>query len=94
MSWRRAAHLALVLVGLALAVYGLVRVAHPDVSCRGVEMRPGDVCHKNDFGALGTDKTQSYEQRVAAARSSAPVVVGMGVVVGAFGFALYRRESR
>lgn len=90
--WRRWAHLALVLAGLAVLVYGVVSVANPSITCRGVQMHPGDVCHKNDFGKLGSDQVQSYEQRLHAARLSQPVVVVMGAAVALFGLSLYRRE--
>ncbi len=94
MSWRRWAHLVLALVGVAMVVYGGVAVADPHVTCRGVEMRPGDVCHKNEFGTLGSEQVQTYEERLHAARLSQPVVIGMGVVVAAFGFVLLRSERR
>lgn len=94
MSWRRWAHLALTLAGLAVIVYGAIAVANPRVTCRGVEMQPGDVCHKNDFGALGTEEVQSYEQRLHAARISQPVVIGTGAAMALFGFTLFRRETR
>lgn len=94
MSWRRGAHLALALAGLAVLVYGLLAVANPTVTCRGVEMHPGDVCHKNDFSALGTDEVQTYEQRLHSARLSQPVVVAMGAAMAGFGAVLYRRETR
>lgn len=94
MNRRRIAHLLLLLAGLAVAVYGLWMLADPQVTCRGVEMGPGDVCHKNDFGAMGTDEVQSYEQRLHAARLSQPVVVGTGLVVAGFAGMLLRGERR
>ncbi|GAA1387933.1 hypothetical protein [Luteococcus peritonei] len=94
LTGRRAAHLLLALAGLALLVLGVVRVASPDVSCRGVEMHPGDVCHKNGFGQMGTDEVQSYEQRLHSARISQPVVIGTGALVLAFGGALLVQDLR
>ncbi len=91
---RRLAHLALALAGLAVLVFGIVSAANPSVSCRGVEMRPGDVCHKNDFSALDTDQVQSYEQRLHSARSSQPVVIGMGAATLAFGALLLVQDVR
>ncbi|MEL4504199.1 hypothetical protein AAEX63_03810 [Luteococcus sp. H138] len=92
--WRRWAHLALALAGLAVVVYGLVSVANPSITCRGVQMQPGDVCHKNDFSRLGTQQVQTYEERLHSARISQPVVVATGAAVALFGLALYRREAR
>ena len=98
MNRRRIAHLLLLLAGLAVAVYGLWMLADPQVTCRGVEMGPGDVCHKNDFSQLGSDQVQTYEQRLQAARTSQPVVIGMGAAMLLFGGALLggdlRREQR
>lgn len=95
---RRLAHLLLALAGLALLAFGIVAAASPQVSCRGVPMQPGDVCHKNDFSQLGSDQVQTYEQRLQAARTSQPVVIGMGAAMLLFGGALLggdlRREQR
>ena len=34
-----------VMAGIALLVWGIVVMASPTISCRGVEMHPGDTCH-------------------------------------------------
>lgn len=94
MTGRRIAHLVLILVGLAVAGFGLWRTAHPDITCRGVQMHPGEVCHKNDFSSIGSNKTQSYEQRVHAAHQSQPVVALIGLGMAAFGGVLFRQEGR
>ena len=49
-------------------------------------MAPGDVCAYSSYtDDKGTGTTQTYEERVAASRKSAPVVVALGVVAAAFG---------
>ncbi|MDN5563253.1 hypothetical protein EDD41_2822 [Luteococcus japonicus] len=94
MSRRAWAHVLLALAGLALALFGAWSATHPDVTCRGVQMHPGDVCHKNDFGAMGTDEVQTYEQRMHAARLSQPVLIVAGLVVAGFGTALAVADRR
>ena len=46
-------------------------------------MQPGQTCSKADGSA-----EQTYEQRRAAARSATPVIVGVGLLVAAFGTGL------
>ncbi|MGO4956478.1 hypothetical protein ACTQ49_04255 [Luteococcus sp. Sow4_B9] len=88
---RRVANLVLALVGLGLAGYGIWSITNPSFTCRGVEMHPGDVCHKNDFSQMGTDEVQTYEDRVHAARLSQPVVVISGLAMAAFAGYLMRQ---
>ena len=87
------AHALVVLVGLVVLAYPFTLGASPDVTCRGVTMRPGDVCAK-----AGDSGTQSYEQRARDARNARPVIAVGGVLVTAFGTALLvgelRRRSR
>ncbi|WP_394274843.1 hypothetical protein [Luteococcus sp.] len=92
MNRQRAAHLALLVAGLAVALYGLWGLSNLQVTCRGVEMGPGDVCHKNDFSVMGTEEVQSYEDRLRALRLSQPVVIGTGLVVAGFATVLLRGE--
>ncbi|MEL4357374.1 MULTISPECIES: hypothetical protein [unclassified Luteococcus] len=94
MSRRQLAHALLILAGLGLMAFGIWRVASPDVTCRGVPMGPGDVCHKNDFSKLGSEQVQSYEERRHAARLSQPVVIVLGAGVAAFGTALLAADRR
>lgn len=94
MSARRAAHLALVVAGIALAVFGVYRLASPHITCRGVEMHAGDVCHKNGYGSLNTDPVQTYEQRLHGSRLSQPVIIVVGLGVAGFGAVLLRQEGR
>lgn len=91
---RRLANLALAIAGLALAAYGLWSITNPSFSCRGVEMRPGDVCHKNDFSEMGTSQVQTYEERAQAARISQPVIVVTGLGMAAFAGYLMRPAAQ
>lgn len=93
-SGRAIAHLVMALVGVGVVVYGVVGFINPTVTCRGVVMQPGDECHKSSFTAQNTDDTQTYEQRLASARQSQPVIIGVGVALGGFGTALTLQETR
>lgn len=76
----RAAHAIVILVGLLIVLYPLTVGAVPRISCRGVQMHPGDTCSKvADAGA------ETYEQRVRTANQAKPVLVGVGVLVAGFG---------
>lgn len=79
------ANAAIALLGVVTILVGLFWVGNRPVTCRGVEMRPGDVCHKSDFDDLESETVQTYEQRRASARASRPTVIGLGV--GLVGFA-------
>ncbi|MGJ6980984.1 hypothetical protein ACSDQ9_10730 [Aestuariimicrobium soli] len=85
---------ALVALGLAAVVVGLLVVGRGPVTCRGVEMKPGDVCVKSSFTDVTSEQTQSYEQRRASANASRPSVIGAGVAVAAFGGVLLAAELR
>ena len=89
MTRRRVAHLVLAIAGLLVALYPFTLGADPTVTCRGVELRPGDSCAKADGSAA-----QSYEARVAAARNATPVIVGVGVLVAVFGAGLLIADVR
>lgn len=89
MTGRRLAHLLLAVAGLLVALYPLTLGANSTVSCRGVEMRPGQTCAKADGRA-----TQSYEDRATAARNATPVIVGVGLLVAVFGTALFVADLR
>lgn len=86
---RRLAHLLLAITGLLVALYPVTLGARPSVTCRGVEMRPGDSCAKADGSA-----TQSYQDRADAARDATPVIVGVGLLVAAFGTGLLVADVR
>lgn len=82
---------AFVVAGLALAVWGVVTWVAPSAVCRGVDMQPGDVCSYSSYTETGTDRVQSYEERIAAARSAAPIVVVLGLAAAGFGTYVARR---
>jgi hypothetical protein len=86
---RRLAHLLLAVAGLLVAIFPFTVGADPGPTCRGVEMQPGQTCAKADGSAQ-----QSYEQRRSAARSATPVIVGVGLLVAAFGTALLVGDLR
>ncbi len=56
-------------------------------------MGPGDVCSYSSYTDVETTRTQTYEERVAAARQSAPVVVVLGLAVAGFGVHVARRQG-
>lgn len=85
----RIAHAVLILVGLVVLLYPLTVGASPDISCRGVVMRPGDSCAKADDSG-----TQTYEQRAATARQARPVIFGLGLLVTGFGTSLLVADLR
>jgi hypothetical protein len=89
MTGRRLAHLLLAIAGLLVAIYPFTLGASAPVTCRGVELHPGEACAKADGSA-----TQSYEARAAAARSATPVIVGVGLLVAAFGTGLFVADVR
>jgi hypothetical protein len=76
----RLAHVALILVGLLIFLYPLTVGASPSISCRGVVMHPGDTCSKAQDAGV-----QTYEQRLRTANQAKPVVLGVGLLVTAFG---------
>ena len=83
------AHVALAVVGVAVVVWALLNALDPTIDCRGVPMAPGDVCHN----AEGT-KVQTYDDRLEALQHSAPVMLGTGAVIAAFGVGLAVAERR
>jgi hypothetical protein len=86
---RLVAQVVLIVVGLAIVLYPLTLGADDGLVCRGVPMRPGDVCAK--AGGVGV---QTYEQRAGASRDARPIIVGVGVLVIAFGAGLLVTERR
>ncbi|WP_229771640.1 hypothetical protein [Cutibacterium porci] len=77
-----------VIAGVALLVWGIVVMASPTISCRGVEMHPGDTCHKATYTATHTDTVQTYEQRRRSVAQSRPTVIGLGAALTVFGAVL------
>lgn len=86
-SWRAQALLAA--AGLAAVLWAVWWSANPEILCREVVMRPGEVC----ANAQGT-KTQTYEERYAAAQGARPIVGVVGVLVIGFAVVLYRTAGR
>ena len=89
MSRRRVAHLVLAIAGLLVALYPFTLGADPTVTCRGVELRPGESCAKADGSSA-----QTYEARAADARNATPVIVGVGLLVAVFGAGLLIADVR
>ncbi len=89
MTRARVAHLLVTLVGLFIVLYPVTFGAQPDISCRGVAMGPGDTCAKADNSGV-----QTYEQRERTARQAKPVIIGVGVLVVAFGTFLLVSDVR
>ncbi|ESK60172.1 hypothetical protein PAJL_772 [Cutibacterium acnes HL042PA3] len=71
--------------GVTLLVWGIMVMASPTISCRGVEMHPGDTCHKATYTATHTDTVQTYEQRRRSIAQSRPTVIGLGIALTVFG---------
>lgn len=89
---RKLAHVAVIVVGAGLVVWGLLLWVNPTASCRGVQMGPGDVCSYASTTSTTTDRVQTYEERVGGLRSNAPVVIVLGLGLAGFGGALLRRQ--
>lgn len=87
-------NVAIGIVGAAVLLLGLVWVGRGPISCRGVEMHPGDVCTKSTFTQVNSQTTQTYEQRKASASASRPTVIGLGVALVGFSVLLQVVERR
>ncbi|MDO5735207.1 MAG: hypothetical protein Q4P15_01885 [Propionibacteriaceae bacterium] len=83
-----------VVAALALVAWGVSTWVSPSTQCRGVQMTPGDVCTYSSTTDVGTTRTQTYEERVAAARQSAPVVIVLGLAAAGFGIHLALRDNQ
>lgn len=81
-----------VAVSLAIVVWGAVSWVSPGATCRGVQMGPGDVCGYMSRTSTVTDQEQTYEERIAAARSSAPIIVVTGLGALVFGAVLIGKD--
>ena len=89
MTGRKVAQAALVVAGLLAIWWALTWGANPQITCRGVPMGPGDVCaHAGD--RPGTQKVQTYQERLGAAQAARPVVAVTGGLVALFGIVLLR----
>lgn len=85
---------AFVVAGIALTVWGLTSWLAPSASCRGVPMQPGDECAYSSRVSTDTELTQTYEQRIEAAREGAPTVVVLGLLTTGFGAWVAIRAQR
>ncbi len=92
--WARVINPAIGVLGAAVLVFGLLFVGRGAPSCRGVEMRPGDVCTKSTFTQVNSDTIQTYEQRRASAQASRPTVVGLGAALVGFSALLMVMDRR
>jgi hypothetical protein len=92
--WRAVLDGVIIAAGLTMLIWGIVALAHPAVSCRGVRMAPGDVCHKSSYTAERTDTVQTYEQRRRAVAQSRPTVIALGATMTAFGTVMVYRRFR
>lgn len=93
-TWRKIVNWVVIGLGLATVVWGLAMVINPQPVCRGVVMQPGDTCYYASPTDERTEKVQTYEERVAAARQSSPILIGTGVVVTAFGALVHWQFAR
>lgn len=90
---RRVVLWGFVVAALALAAWGVATWVSPSSQCRGQDMGPGDTCSYSSYTDTGTNRTQTYEERIAASRQSAPVVVALGLVAAGFGMVLALRPA-
>lgn len=84
---------AFIVAGVAVIAWGVTSWLFPTTMCRGVEMGPGDRCEYSSRTDEHTGHTQTYEQRVAEARSQAPFGVIAGIGMAGFGVWLLRRDA-
>ena len=78
------------LVALGWAVFAPVGT----IRCHDQVMGPGDVCSYASLDGTDKGKTQTYEERVATAKSARPVVGIGGAAVAVFGAVLLVGELR
>ncbi|NLE98551.1 MAG: hypothetical protein GX596_11290 [Propionibacterium sp.] len=91
---KRVALWAFVVAALALTAWGVVSYVNPNLACRGETMGPGDVCHYSSRVQEETTTVQTYEQRLAEARGQTPYVIGLGVIMTAFGVVVAVRSGK
>ncbi|GAA4904192.1 hypothetical protein GCM10025789_24050 [Tessaracoccus lubricantis] len=83
---------AFVVAGIAIVAWAVASWVSPTMMCRGVEMGPGDTCEYSSRTDEHTGQVQTYEERVAVARSQAPFAVATGLGMAAFGGWLLRQD--
>ena len=90
---KRAGLWAFVAAGIAVIIWGVTSWVSPAMTCRGVEMGPGDTCEYSSRTNEHTGRVQTYEDRVAEARSQVPFAVAAGLGMAGFGVWLLRRDA-
>lgn len=55
-------------------------------------MGPGDTCSYSSPNEVGTERIQTYEERIATARQQAPVGIVVGLGMAGFGGYLMRKD--
>lgn len=90
---KRAGLWAFIVAGIAVVIWGASSWIAPTMMCRGVEMGPGDTCEYSSRTNERTGTVQTYEERLAEARSQAPFGAVAGLGMTAFGIYLLRRQD-
>ncbi|MBB1483658.1 hypothetical protein H5392_07255 [Tessaracoccus sp. MC1865] len=85
---------AFIAAGVIIVAWGVSSWVSPTMLCRGVEMGPGDVCHYSSRTDERTSRVQTYEDRVAEARSQVPFAVATGLGMAVFGGWLLRQDLK
>jgi hypothetical protein len=80
----RVLHVLVLVAGLGALAWALLAPID-QIRCHDQIMKPGDVCSYSSLNGADNGKTQTYEQRVATAKSARPVVAVVGVLVAGFG---------
>lgn len=91
---KRIARWLLTGLGVVLIAWGLVSLVAPGASCRGVEMQPGDECTYFSRTDMDTERVQTYDQRILAARQGAPTIIVVGALTAGFGTWVALRGNR
>ncbi|HHT11932.1 MAG TPA: hypothetical protein GX013_02030 [Propionibacterium sp.] len=91
---KRAGLWAFVVAGIAVIIWGVTSWVSPAMTCRGVEMGPGDTCEVSSRDNVHTGEVQTYEQRRAVARSQVPYAVATGLGMTGFGLWLLRQDRQ
>lgn len=85
---------AFIIAALGLVTWAGMSYADPAPQCRGVAMAPGDTCHYSSLTEVETSRVQTYDERVATARTQLPFVMGVGALAAGFGVWLLVRSGK